>query len=92
MDECEALCQRLAVMVRGEFKCCGYVPALKSKYGEGFIIMVKCDKTNKEESLLDVNEAMMAEFSPCSLQDEYFVCIFIGMAGRSTPDWYYRDT
>ena len=31
MEECEALCTRLAIMVNGEFKCLGSVQHLKSK-------------------------------------------------------------
>lgn len=32
MDECEALCTRIAIMVAGEFKCLGSVQHLKNKY------------------------------------------------------------
>jgi ABC-type multidrug transport system ATPase subunit len=31
MDECEALCTRIAIMVAGEFKCLGSVQHLKNK-------------------------------------------------------------
>ena len=31
MEECEALCTRLAIMVNGEFKCLGGIQHLKSK-------------------------------------------------------------
>lgn len=32
MEECEALCTRLAIMVNGSFKCLGSVQHLKNKY------------------------------------------------------------
>lgn len=35
MEECEALCTRLAIMVNGKFKCIGNIQHLKSKFGEG---------------------------------------------------------
>ncbi|CAF4800489.1 unnamed protein product [Rotaria magnacalcarata] len=35
MEECEALCTRLAIMVNGKFKCLGSIQHLKSKFGEG---------------------------------------------------------
>jgi ATP-binding cassette, subfamily A (ABC1), member 3 len=35
MEECEALCTRLAIMVNGEFKCLGSVQHLKSKFSKG---------------------------------------------------------
>jgi ABC-type uncharacterized transport system ATPase subunit len=33
MEECEALCTRLVIMVNGQFYCLGSVQHLKSKYG-----------------------------------------------------------
>jgi ABC-type multidrug transport system ATPase subunit len=41
MEECEALCTRLAIMVDGQFKCMGSVQHLKSKFGEGYTLTVK---------------------------------------------------
>ena len=31
MEECEALCTRIAIMVNGNFKCLGSIQHLKSK-------------------------------------------------------------
>uniref|UniRef100_A0A8C0T7Q6 ABC transporter domain-containing protein n=1 Tax=Canis lupus familiaris TaxID=9615 RepID=A0A8C0T7Q6_CANLF len=36
MEECEALCTRLAIMVEGQFKCLGSPQHLKSKFGSGY--------------------------------------------------------
>lgn len=41
MEECEALCTRLAIMVNGRFKCLGSCQHLKNKFGEGYIITVR---------------------------------------------------
>lgn len=40
MEECEALCTRLAVMVNGQFKCLGSPQHLKNKFSEGYILFV----------------------------------------------------
>ena len=32
MEECEALCGRLAIMVNGRFRCLGSIQHLKNKY------------------------------------------------------------
>ena len=32
MEECEALCTRLAIMVNGQFKCLGSTQHIKSRY------------------------------------------------------------
>ncbi|KAG4071964.1 hypothetical protein HA402_006125 [Bradysia odoriphaga] len=44
MDECEALCTRLAIMVNGEFKCLGSVQHLKNKFSQGFNLTIKVRK------------------------------------------------
>ena len=41
MEECEALCNRLAIMVNGQFRCLGSCQHLKNKYGDGYTIIVK---------------------------------------------------
>ncbi|XP_055359678.1 retinal-specific phospholipid-transporting ATPase ABCA4-like isoform X2 [Betta splendens] len=41
MEECEALCTRLAIMVNGTFKCLGTIQHLKYKFGDGYVVTVK---------------------------------------------------
>jgi len=46
MEECEALCTRLVIMVNGKFKCLGSIQHLKSKYGQGFTLVLKIGSKN----------------------------------------------
>ncbi|XP_052003577.1 phospholipid-transporting ATPase ABCA1-like [Xyrauchen texanus] len=41
MEECEALCTRMAIMVNGQFKCMGSIQHLKSRFGEGYTVIVR---------------------------------------------------
>ena len=41
MEECEALCTRVAIMVNGRFQCLGSTQHLKAKFGEGYSLIVK---------------------------------------------------
>lgn len=41
MDEVEALCRRIGIMVRGQLRCLGTKQRLKSRYGSGFELVVK---------------------------------------------------
>ncbi|TRY85186.1 hypothetical protein DNTS_030944 [Danionella cerebrum] len=41
MEECEALCSRMAIMVNGRFKCLGSIQHLKSRFGEGYTLIVR---------------------------------------------------
>lgn len=49
MEECEALCTRLAIMVNGEFKCLGSAQHLKNKFTEGFFLTIKLKKCQNDE-------------------------------------------
>ncbi|XP_067379656.1 phospholipid-transporting ATPase ABCA1-like isoform X3 [Channa argus] len=41
MEECEALCTRMAIMVNGHFKCLGSIQHLKSRFGDGYTVTVR---------------------------------------------------
>lgn len=41
MEEIEALCTRLTIMVNGEFKCLGSTQYLKNKFFRGFLLTLK---------------------------------------------------
>jgi len=44
MEECEALCTRLAIMVNGQFKCLGSTQHLKNTFATGYTLIVKIKK------------------------------------------------
>ena len=44
MEECEALATKLGIMVNGQLKCLGSVQHLKSKFGKGYTLILKCKK------------------------------------------------
>ena len=41
MDETEALCSNIGIMVNGELKCLGSLQNLKAKYGKGYTLLAK---------------------------------------------------
>ena len=51
MEECEALCSRLVIMVNGRFKCLGSPQHLKSKFGSGFKLAVKLNDEKDSDNL-----------------------------------------
>ena len=53
MEECEALCSKLAIMVNGQFQCYGTVQHLRSKYGKGFTLEVALDLTRANNETID---------------------------------------
>ncbi|CAO2583058.1 Phospholipid-transporting ATPase ABCA3, partial [Lemmus lemmus] len=65
MEECEALCTRLAIMVRGKFVCLGSPQHLKNKFGNVYIMNVKF-KTGTGDSVIKDFERFIAEVFPGS--------------------------
>jgi ATP-binding cassette subfamily A (ABC1) protein 3 len=49
MEEAEALCTKMGIMVNGEFKCFGSSQYIKDKYGTGFEIEVKIRTLTEKE-------------------------------------------
>ena len=41
MEECEALCTKLAIIVNGQFQCLGNIQYLKNKFGKGYSLIIK---------------------------------------------------
>ncbi|XP_007128068.1 retinal-specific phospholipid-transporting ATPase ABCA4 [Physeter macrocephalus] len=71
MEECEALCTRLAIMVKGTFQCLGTIQHLKYKFGDGYIVTMKI-KSPKDDLLPDlgpVEQFFQGNF-PGSMQRE----------------------
>lgn len=73
MDECEALCNRLTIMVDGVMKCIGNIQYLKNRYGQGFTVMLKLQ--NNEDLNVDVLKAdIERQFAPdIILKDQHTV-------------------
>ncbi|XP_070797170.1 retinal-specific phospholipid-transporting ATPase ABCA4 [Pituophis catenifer annectens] len=71
MEECEALCTRIAIMAKGTFKCLGTIQDLKYKYGDGYIVTMKI-KAPKLGLLPDLNqvEQFMCHNFPRGIQRE----------------------
>ncbi|XP_042876783.1 phospholipid-transporting ATPase ABCA3-like isoform X3 [Penaeus japonicus] len=69
MEECEALCTRLAIMVNGKFCCLGSPQHLKSKFSEGYSIIIRVHISQSP----DDNETTLAEIPPEMLSVKQFI-------------------
>uniref|UniRef100_A0A182NIG1 ABC transporter domain-containing protein n=1 Tax=Anopheles dirus TaxID=7168 RepID=A0A182NIG1_9DIPT len=70
MEECEALCTRLAIMVNGEFKCLGSTQHLKNKFSEGFLLTVKT-RRDQPDAAGSVKSFVTSQFVGAVLKEEY---------------------
>lgn len=51
MEEAEALCTKMGIMVDGQFKCFGSSQLIKDKYGTGYELELKIRTLKEEETL-----------------------------------------
>lgn len=76
MDECEYLCNRLAIMVDGTIRCIGPIQNLKNSFGLGFVIHIVYNERasiDSSENIIKVKESMSQMFNQCKIQEEYAV-------------------
>lgn len=68
MEECEALCTRLAIMVNGHFKCLGSIQHLKNRFGEGYYIILRTKDCEQEI----VQRWFRRTFPDATLKEKHF--------------------
>nr|APD26544.1 ATP-binding cassette transporter subfamily A member 1-like X1 protein [Brachionus koreanus] len=68
MEECEALCTRLVIMVNGQFKCLGSPQHLKAKFGNGFKLSIRLNDANDKRKL---QEFMKNKFPQSKIQETH---------------------
>ncbi|XP_025225531.1 ATP-binding cassette sub-family A member 3 [Theropithecus gelada] len=82
MEECEALCTRLAIMVQGQFKCLGSPQHLKSKFGSGYSLRAKVQSEGQQEALEDFKAFVDLTFPGSILEDEHQGMVHYHLPGR----------
>jgi ABC-type multidrug transport system ATPase subunit len=62
MDEAEALCKRIGIIVRGQLRALGTKQHLKVKFGSGFELSVKLKVHNLKEQIDALNKFIIEIF------------------------------
>uniref|UniRef100_A0A668A1I1 P-type phospholipid transporter n=1 Tax=Myripristis murdjan TaxID=586833 RepID=A0A668A1I1_9TELE len=69
MEECEALCTRMAIMVNGRFRCLGSVQHLKNRFGDGYTIILRV--AGPDPDLRPVMEFIERELPGSTLKEKH---------------------
>ncbi|CAG9855955.1 unnamed protein product [Phyllotreta striolata] len=90
MEECEALCTRLAIMVAGNFKCLGSTQHLKSKFAEGYTLTIKLKKDSENANAGEFDtesiEAFIREkFPGAQLREKHQELLSYYVTDKSVP-------
>lgn len=85
MEECEALCTRLAIMVNGTFKCLGTIQHLKYKFGGGYVVTmkIKAAKPGLSPDLVPAESFMDSSFPGCIQREKHYNTLQYEIAAAS---------
>mmetsp|Transcript_34717 Transcript_34717/g.64808 ORF Transcript_34717/g.64808 Transcript_34717/m.64808 type:complete len:218 (+) Transcript_34717:4323-4976(+) len=67
MEECEAICTRIGIMVGGKLKCLGSSQHLKHKFGASYEINIRCPEVTREKCLLRLQK----EFENVMIEEQH---------------------
>uniref|UniRef100_A0A8C3VVV7 ABC transporter domain-containing protein n=1 Tax=Catagonus wagneri TaxID=51154 RepID=A0A8C3VVV7_9CETA len=71
MEECEVICTRLAIMVKGKFKCLGSPQHLKHKFGNIYTLTAKIKMDNNEDKQKEFKEFIATTFPGNTLNQDF---------------------
>uniref|UniRef100_A0A914CP13 ABC transporter domain-containing protein n=1 Tax=Acrobeloides nanus TaxID=290746 RepID=A0A914CP13_9BILA len=84
MEECEALCTNLAIMVYGQFKCLGSAQHIKSKYGAGYTLLVRVES---KDWIDRVKTEILRRFPGSVLKEEHVLQLNFELKRTSNDTW-----
>ncbi|NXW78458.1 ABCA9 protein, partial [Hirundo rustica] len=73
MEEAEAVCDRVAILVSGQLRCIGSIQYLKNKFGKGYLLEIKV--TDPESA--DVLHAEILKIFPGAARQERFPSLLV---------------
>ncbi|CAK9279363.1 unnamed protein product [Sphagnum jensenii] len=68
MEECEALCNRIGIMVAGSLVCLGSIQQIKSCFGSGYTVELRC---KSPKSLQSLHQFMILKFPESTLEEQH---------------------
>jgi ABC-type multidrug transport system ATPase subunit len=72
LEECEALCSRLAIMVAGQLRCLGTAQQLKARYSQGYTVTVRVTSGDEPDKLATLDRYISSLLHDrCSLHSRH---------------------
>ncbi|XP_037302966.1 LOW QUALITY PROTEIN: phospholipid-transporting ATPase ABCA1 [Manduca sexta] len=88
MEECEALCSRLTIMVNGRLYCLGPLQHLKTKFSQGYTLIVKCSSgPQKGENVINIDKYITENFTGARLIESYLGVSTYYLKSTELPWW-----
>lgn len=85
MEECEALCTRIAIMVNGSFKCLGSNQHLKNKFSQGYTVMIRMQRNSTVQDRKVVEAFINQKFPNAEMKESHEEMVSYFIPGYSVP-------
>ncbi|KAF0697422.1 Aste57867_11902 [Aphanomyces stellatus] len=82
MEECEALCTRVGIMVGGRLRCVGSIQHLKHRFGDGLVMHVKLAAIKSDE-VASMVASTMADTTTVTKDNLEATCLRLGKMQRA---------
>jgi ABC-type multidrug transport system ATPase subunit len=79
MEECEALCDKLSIMINGQLQCFDSISMLKKKFGEGLRLIIKCKHSvdyKTDQIIANLENFIFNNFPTATLEDKQYETLF----------------
>ncbi|NXF26333.1 ABCA9 protein, partial [Rhodinocichla rosea] len=73
MEEAEAVCDRVAILVSGQLRCIGSIQYLKNKFGRGYLLEIKAKDAESSDAL----HAEVLKIFPAAARQERFPSLLV---------------
>lgn len=85
MDECQTLCERVAVMNVGNIITIGTVPELKNSFAIGFVVNIQLRDTRLQPDVVRLKKIIMQKFPSPVLREDF------GVSFRKVKQVFFAD-
>ncbi|BFZ20641.1 hypothetical protein BsWGS_23680 [Bradybaena similaris] len=72
MEECEALCSRMAIMVNGTFQCLGSSTHLKNRFGDGYTFTIRVKGPSYDRSRREIIRFVERNIPEAELKEQHY--------------------
>lgn len=87
MEECEALCTRVSIMVNGSFKCLGSIPHIKNKYAQDCSLTIRSNRDATDLDIAAIVDFVQQNFKGAVLKRKFHGLLTYRMPAAKSMTW-----
>lgn len=85
VEECEAVCTKMAIMVNGKFRCYGPIDHLKKKFASGCTLVLRASKYANQEDISLIEKYVKNNIQKAELREKHNQTLSYYIDDRAMP-------